>query len=139
MLLIRAGTPNYTLGALCVVTRPDGALLLVRQSYRRAWFLPGGLVHRQEAPEVAVVREVREETGLSVVVSGQPVPLVEADRQVVTLVFRATVSLEEAAAAAGRSAEITALEWFMPDRLPPLEPEITLALSVLGPPPPHGS
>lgn len=49
----------------------DGRLLLVRVAVRRAgaarWTLPGGGLRFGEAPEAAAVREVREETGLEVV------------------------------------------------------------------------
>jgi 8-oxo-dGTP pyrophosphatase MutT (NUDIX family) len=49
-----------------VVIRWDAGLplyLLIRDSYRN-WGFPKGHVERGEAPEVAALREVREETGL---------------------------------------------------------------------------
>ncbi len=62
--------------AYAVVTDPDGAVLLVhaspRSDYAGRWFLPGGGVGHGEAPDVAVVREVAEETGLEVRVSHPP-------------------------------------------------------------------
>ena len=51
-------------GAL-VAIHVDGALLLVRSSYRRAWNFPGGGVHAGEAPEAAARRELVEELGVS--------------------------------------------------------------------------
>ena len=50
-------------GAL-VAIRVGPALLLARQSYRRAWSLPGGSVHPGETPDAAARRELREELGL---------------------------------------------------------------------------
>ena len=44
----------------------DGKLLAVRQSYRRTLSLPGGGVHRGEAPLAAARRELGEEIGLAV-------------------------------------------------------------------------
>jgi 8-oxo-dGTP diphosphatase len=41
------------------------ALLLVRSSYRTAWNLPGGGIHRGETPEAAARRELAEEIGLT--------------------------------------------------------------------------
>ena len=41
------------------------ALLLVHQSYRIGWHLPGGGVRRGEMPEAAARRELAEEIGLA--------------------------------------------------------------------------
>ncbi len=63
------------LAAYGIATRGDD-VLLVRASSRSdvpgTWWLPGGGVEFGEHPEEAVVREVAEETGLVVVVTGQP-------------------------------------------------------------------
>lgn len=53
-----------------LVTR-DGALLLIRRTiepWRGCWDVPGGFCDPDEHPAQTVVREVREETGLEVVV-----------------------------------------------------------------------
>lgn len=52
-------------GAL-VALRVEGRLLVVRQSYRREWSLPGGGVERGEASRAAAARELGEELGLAV-------------------------------------------------------------------------
>ena len=52
-----------------VVHDATGRLLLVRRGrepHRGRWSLPGGRIEADESPEAAVVREVREETGLTV-------------------------------------------------------------------------
>ncbi len=54
-----------TRGCRCLVVR-DGAVLLVRHSYERWWYLPDGGVRRGESFAAATRREVREETGLMV-------------------------------------------------------------------------
>jgi 8-oxo-dGTP diphosphatase len=43
-----------------------GGVLVVRQSYRDAWALPGGICEFAEPPHLGCEREVREETGLAV-------------------------------------------------------------------------
>lgn len=53
-----------TLGSLCMVTSED-RVLLVRQVYESGWHLPGGGLKRGESFGDAARREVREETGLS--------------------------------------------------------------------------
>jgi 8-oxo-dGTP diphosphatase len=58
-----------------VVHDAAGRLLLIRRGHdphRGLWSLPGGRIEAGESPEQAVVRDVREETGLGVV-PGRPV------------------------------------------------------------------
>jgi len=55
-------TRPYVLGVRVLVIR-DGAVLLVKHSYRRNWYLPGGGPERGETLEAAGRREVQEETG----------------------------------------------------------------------------
>src|SRR3954466_12757201 len=62
-----------------VVHDAVGRLLLIRRGHdphRGLWSLPGGRIEAGESPEQAVVREVREETGLAVV-PGRPVGRVQ--------------------------------------------------------------
>ncbi len=55
----------HTRGALVAVWF-DGELLLVKNSYRDQYTLPGGYVRRGESPSQAGTRELREEVGLVV-------------------------------------------------------------------------
>ena len=63
---------GYNLGVGGAVVR-DGRLLLVRRLSRRGqgnWQVPGGFVEQDETIEVAVVREVEEEAGVTAEVQG---------------------------------------------------------------------
>lgn len=48
----------------------DGKVLLQRRGDRNMWGFPGGAIEIGETPEMAAIREVKEETGLDVKVSG---------------------------------------------------------------------
>ena len=132
--LIRRATPSFHVGAICVVERADGHLLLVRQSYRRdGWGFPGGLLRRGEEPADAARRELREELGIDVELDGLPVVVVDAAMRRVDVVFNAR--LQEGSALPERTAhspEITDARWFAADRLPDLLPEATAALIQMG-------
>jgi 8-oxo-dGTP diphosphatase len=133
---IRLLTPSFHVGALCVIERADGALLLLRQSYRRreAWGFPGGLLKRGEQPVDAVRREVREELGIDVEVDPAPMVVVEPGYRRVDIVFKGRLAStpgdddEEQPAPTPCSPEIVEVRWFPPDRLPILLPEATTAL-----------
>jgi len=53
-------------GAIAVVLDAEGHVLLSERADGRGWNLPAGFVDATEAPDEAVIREVREETGLEV-------------------------------------------------------------------------
>ena len=134
MFLIRRATPSFHVGAICVVERADGHMLLVRQSYRRdGWGFPGGLLRRREEPADAARRELREELGIDVELEGMPVVVIDPEMRRVDVVFNAR--LAEGSAEPERSPhspEITDARWFPPDGLPSLLPEATSALIQLG-------
>ena len=59
---------KYAAGVTAIVRNERGEVLLLEHAFRRRypWALPGGWMERREPPERAVVREVKEETGLDV-------------------------------------------------------------------------
>jgi len=66
-----APAPNSIVAACTVVTRDaDGSVLLIRRTDNQLWALPGGAMEFGESVSQTAVREVREETGLEVQISG---------------------------------------------------------------------
>lgn len=64
---VPAGELRFRPGSYALVMR-EGRLLMVRVRATGEWFLPGGGVEPGERVEEALVREVREEAGIDVVV-----------------------------------------------------------------------
>lgn len=144
--VVRALTPSFHVGAICVIERNDGALLLVRQSYRRreAWGFPGGLLKRGEEPSVAVRREVGEELGVELTVEEPPTVVIEPRLRRVDVIYRGRLAdprdLAVSGAGAGsgsgdalaapepRSPEVAEVRWFPANALPILLPEAATAL-----------
>ena len=130
--IVRIASPSYTVGAICVIERPDGHILLVRQAYRRRWGIPGGLLKRGEDPAIGARREVFEEVGIAITLVGSPAVVVDADPQRVDIVYRARpVSLSEIGEARPCSAEIVEVGWFSPTALPELQFETAEAMVAL--------
>lgn len=130
VFVIRRMTPSYWVGAMCLVERPDGTVLLVRQSYRRSWSFPGGLLKRNEDPIDAAARELKEEVGLTVELEDTPKVVVDARSRRVDIIYRCQFTGTEEPSP--RSPEILETRWFAPDDLPNVQRETAAALMALG-------
>lgn len=59
-------TEMFKIGAFAVIFDKNKRVLLVKRRDYPFWNLPGGGVEKGENPDEAVIREVKEETGLAV-------------------------------------------------------------------------
>lgn len=89
-------THRFSVSAAAVAVRDDGKVLAIQRRDNRHWEPPGGVVEPGETILECLVREVREETGLTV----EPGPLTgvyqNTKLDVVALVFRCVVTGGEA-------------------------------------------
>lgn len=125
-------TPKVDLRA-CVVH--DGRVLLVRERTDGKWTLPGGWADQNESPTQGIVREVREESGYDVEVDAL---YAVRDRDRHDYVPRYPVSVYKmfftASLLGGTprpSTEVSEVEFFDPDNLPPLSKGRVLVRDVL--------
>jgi 8-oxo-dGTP pyrophosphatase MutT (NUDIX family) len=109
--LVRLFAPSFSVGAMCVIERDDGARLFIRHSYRQGWGLPGGLLKRGEHAADAAQRETLEEVGLEIVLVGPPTVVVDPHAHRVDVVFRARPVAHDVELSTA-SPEIVEAKWF---------------------------
>jgi 8-oxo-dGTP diphosphatase len=114
---VRALTPRFTVGAVIVIQRPAGEVLMVRQRHTGHWALPGGLLDRGEGPREAIAREVAEELGITFDVERLDPPTVHVDAAArrVDVIFR---SGEDVQPVRFDDPETLAIGWQRLERLP---------------------
>jgi ADP-ribose pyrophosphatase YjhB (NUDIX family) len=114
-LIVRTAQSRFTISAGAVVLREDGHVLLLQHRFRPGGFslgIPGGFLGRGEDADVALRRELREETGLEL-----------TDLELLTTrTFRKHLEIIFVARASGEAKvggwEIAAAEWYDPQNLP---------------------
>jgi len=119
-----SGYANSQPTASAVVVADDGSILLGRRAGppdEGKWDLPGGFLEEGEHPRDAVVRELREETGLEI----EPLELVAVEVDVYGEGDDAPATLNlywTARVLSGRpepADDVSELGWFSPAELPP--------------------
>ena len=102
-----------------VVIRGDGQVLVVRRGRapgKGTWTIPGGKVEPGETLVDAVVREVREETGLAVRVVA-PLTVVPLEREGFSYAIHEHLCAVESTAAARPGDDADEVQWVSPSAL----------------------
>ncbi|WP_047871784.1 NUDIX domain-containing protein [Nocardiopsis sp. RV163] len=116
-------------GVTAVVVNDEGEVLLHRRADDGRWATPGGILEPEEEPARAVVREVREETGVEVeverltsVLAQEPFTYPNGDRvQILDLAFRCRPVGGAPDASGDESLDV---RWFPPGALPDMSQRI---------------
>jgi 8-oxo-dGTP diphosphatase len=84
---------RFVVGTVAIIEDTEGRVLIARHTYRRRtpWGLPGGWVRRGEAPDETIVRELREETDLTIAVLG-PLTIQRESPRHLTIVYAARLT-----------------------------------------------
>lgn len=102
-------TPRHSVSVAAAVVDTAGRILAIRRRDNDQWEPPGGVLELDEGVLEGLVREVHEETGLTVA----PGPLTgvykNMERSIVALVFRCT-AVEGVAASSHEAAEVRWLD-----------------------------
>lgn len=56
-----------TLGSRAIVLNDKNQVLLVKHTYQSHWYIPGGGVQKKESAKNAILRELKEEVGITVI------------------------------------------------------------------------
>jgi 8-oxo-dGTP diphosphatase len=120
-------TVRHRIGVAAVVLDDSGRVLLLNHVFHPAvpWGLPGGWLERDEAPATAVLRELREETGLTAVLG----PVIHMTREARPPHVGIAYLAHSAQGDLRLSPEIIDAAWFAPNALPPLLPFVRQAIA----------
>ena len=58
--------PKKQMAAGALFFNKSGELLILHPIYKDRWEIPGGMIEKDESPRFALIREIKEELGLSV-------------------------------------------------------------------------
>jgi 8-oxo-dGTP diphosphatase len=109
--------PGRRVGAAAVIVDASGRVLLVRHTYGRLnWELPGGASEPGESVIETALRELREEAGVEALADQLTGVYWDSEYDAHHLVFRCRLVDEGRPLAS--SAEISACDFWPPDRLP---------------------
>lgn len=106
-------TPQHSVSVAGIVVRDDGRILTVQRRDTGRWEPPGGVLELGETFEDGVVREVVEETGITVEVERLTGAYKNLTRGVVALVFRC----RPIAGTSAPTDESRSVHWLTPEEI----------------------
>jgi 8-oxo-dGTP diphosphatase len=117
--------PSLTVDGIILKKIDDKQMILLVQRknepYKGQWALPGGFVEYGERVEDAVLREIKEETGVECTILQQAAVASRPDRDprghTVSIIFKLTLESEDNLVAGD---DASSLEWFSLDAIPDL-------------------
>ena len=112
---VLAHETRFTVTAAAVVTDHDGRVLLLEHAFRagNAWGIPGGFIGRDEQPQDALRRELREEVGVELDDVRLVFARTVASAPQVQLIYRAAVRGRPEP----RTVEVRSVEWVTRDEI----------------------
>ena len=102
---------THLVSVAALVTNDKGEILLVNSPWR-GWEYPGGLIEPGESFEAALKREVREESGVEIEITGFVGICKNVARDIVNIDFTARYTSGELTT----SEESTEVGWFAPEK-----------------------
>ncbi len=111
---------KFTVGVIALVRDEAGRVLLFKHTYRRdkPWGLPGGSLQAGETLESCLARELREETGMEIVVDRLLSAAVHPQRRRVDTIFACHLADGQGLERFRPSAEVSEARFFGLDELP---------------------
>ena len=108
--------PRQRIGAVAVVMDENGRFLMLKHVFHphAPWGLPGGWLKRNEDPQVGVLREIKEETGLTAVIDSLLILIHETQPPHIAIAYMAHAQATELTL----SGEIIEGGWFDMNNLP---------------------
>lgn len=107
-----------TLGARAIVLNSEDQVLLVKHTYQPHWYLPGGGVNKGESTKAAVIRELKEETGLIIPPEEPQLFGVYFSTYLGVNDYPVIYIVKNYTSVAAHSGEIEKMDWFHYDALP---------------------
>jgi ADP-ribose pyrophosphatase YjhB (NUDIX family) len=92
-----ARQPKKMVVVKAIIKSEKDDVLLLKSAYKDSWQLPGGGVDTGESPEIALQREIREETGLLLTLKDLTVvgTIYKQDEEMVFLIYEYAQRLKE--------------------------------------------